>query len=82
MSDLLIKIKELTMLNGISGQEKQITNYVKNNIISSVNKIEYDNLGSLIAYKGQNGPKIMLAGHMDEIGLMVTEITDNGFVKF
>ncbi|MDV3166056.1 MAG: hypothetical protein Q8807_00005 ['Waltheria sp.' little leaf phytoplasma] len=45
MSDLLIKIKELTMLNGISGQEKQITNYVKNNIISSVNKIEYDNLG-------------------------------------
>ncbi|MDO8054202.1 M42 family metallopeptidase ['Opuntia sp.' phytoplasma] len=82
MSDLLIKMKELTMLNGISGQEKQITNYVKNNIISSVNKIEYDNLGSLIAYKGQNGPKIMLAGHMDEIGLMVTEITDNGFVKF
>ncbi|MDO8059062.1 M42 family metallopeptidase ['Crotalaria aegyptiaca' phytoplasma] len=82
MSDLLMKIKELTMLNGISGQEKQITNYVKNDIISSVNKIEYDNLGSLIAYKGQNGPKIMLAGHMDEIGLMVTEITDNGFVKF
>ncbi|MDV3190822.1 MAG: hypothetical protein Q8838_02865, partial [Candidatus Phytoplasma australasiaticum] len=33
-------------------------------------------------YKGQNGPKIMLAGHMDEIGLMVTEITENGFVKF
>ncbi|MDO8030065.1 M42 family metallopeptidase ['Planchonia careya' phytoplasma] len=82
MSDLLIKMKELTMLNGISGQEKQITNYVKNSILAFVDKIEYDNLGSLIAYKGQNGPKIMLAGHMDEIGLMVTEITENGFVKF
>ncbi|MDV3157505.1 MAG: hypothetical protein Q8889_00160 [Candidatus Phytoplasma australasiaticum] len=45
MSDLLIKMKELTMLNGVSGQEKQITNYVKNSILSCVDKIEYDNLG-------------------------------------
>ncbi|MDO8064016.1 hypothetical protein [Candidatus Phytoplasma bonamiae] len=45
MSDLFIKMKELTMLNGISGQEKQITNYIRQNIISLVDKIEYDNLG-------------------------------------
>ncbi|MDV3141393.1 MAG: peptidase M28, partial [Candidatus Phytoplasma australasiaticum] len=80
MSNLLIKMKELTMLNGISGQEKQITNYVKNSILSFVDKIEYDNLGSLIAYKGQNGPKFRLAGDMDEIGLMVSEITVKGGV--
>ncbi|MDV3195955.1 MAG: M42 family metallopeptidase [Candidatus Phytoplasma stylosanthis] len=82
MSNLLKKLKDLTMLNGVPGQEKQVNSYIKENIKDFVDKIEYDNLGSLIAYKGNNGPKIMLAGHVDEIGLMVTEITKEGFIKF
>jgi len=82
MFDLLKNLKDLTMLNGISGQEKKVNNYIKENIQGIVDKIENDNLGTLIAYKGTKGPKIMLAGHVDEIGLMVTEITKEGFVKF
>ncbi|MEZ0180433.1 M42 family metallopeptidase, partial ['Camptotheca acuminata' phytoplasma] len=82
MSDLLKKLKDLTMLDGVSGQEKQVNKYIKENVEKISDKIEHDNLGSLIASKGLNGPKIMLAGHVDEIGLMVTEITKEGFVKF
>ena len=43
-----------------------------------------DRLGSLIAKKtgAENGPKIMIAGHLDEVGFMVTQITDKGFIRF
>ncbi|WP_281411832.1 M42 family metallopeptidase [Candidatus Phytoplasma luffae] len=82
MSDLLKQLKDLTMLNGVSGDEKAVRHYVRDNVKDIVDKIEYDKLGSLIAYKGEKGPKVMLAGHLDEIGLMVTEINKEGFVKF
>ncbi|WP_449445428.1 M42 family metallopeptidase, partial [Ureibacillus acetophenoni] len=47
-------------------------------------EIETDGLGSLIAKKvgDANGPKIMIAGHLDEIGFMVTQIDEKGFIKF
>ncbi|MDV3198359.1 MAG: M42 family metallopeptidase [Vigna little leaf phytoplasma] len=82
MSRWLEVLKHLTMLSGIPGQEKKINYYIKEQIKELADKIEYDNLGSMNVYKGQKGPKIMLAGHVDEIGLMVTEITKEGFVKF
>lgn len=82
MSNWLENLKKLTMLSGVPGQEKKVNNYIKSQIKDLVDKIEYDNLGSMNAYKGTKGPKVMLAGHVDEIGLMVTEITKEGFVKF
>jgi endoglucanase len=49
-----------------------------------LSEILTDNLGSIVGRKvGQEGgPKILLAGHMDEIGFMVTRITDEGYLKF
>ncbi|MDV3205437.1 MAG: M42 family metallopeptidase [Weeping tea tree witches'-broom phytoplasma] len=81
-NNLFEKMKKLTMLNGVSGQEKQVNGYIQDQIMSFVDKVDHDNLGSLLAYKGTKGPKILLAGHVDEIGLMVTDITKEGFVKF
>lgn len=77
-------LKKLTEVDGISGHERQVRNLVEEELIKVIGKenISYDNIGSLIAKKGNVGPKIMLAGHMDEIGMIVTKITEEGFIKF
>lgn len=76
-------LKELSMLNGIPGNERQVREYMKKEMDGKA-EISYDNLGSIIGKKVglENGPKIMVAGHMDEVGFMVTTITDEGYVKF
>jgi len=75
-------LKDLTLLAGIPAQEKSVNRFLKDAIQHHVEALEKDYLGSLIGIKGSNGPKVMIAGHMDEIGLMVTQITKDGFVKF
>ena len=76
-------LKELTMLNGIPGQEKEVREYMKEKMAPYGN-ISYDNLGSIIAEKigDKNGPRIMVAGHMDEVGFMVTKVSDEGYIHF
>ncbi|MFA7367506.1 MAG: M42 family metallopeptidase [Bacilli bacterium] len=77
-------LKKLSEVNGISGHERQVKDLVLDEIKDFVKKeeISYDNLGSVIVKKGNKGPKIMLAGHMDEVGMIVTKITDDGYLKF
>lgn len=86
MKDDLKLLKELTEINGIGGHEKQVKKYMEKHFLDVVSKddISYDGLGSIVAKKVglADGPKIMLAGHMDEIGMIVTKITDEGFLKF
>lgn len=76
-------LKEMSMLNGVPGNEKQVRNYMKEKM-DGLADIEYDNLGSIIGKKvgNENGPRVMVAGHMDEVGFLVTKITDEGYVKF
>ncbi|MCD4827194.1 MAG: M42 family metallopeptidase [Acholeplasmataceae bacterium] len=75
-------LKTLSLLPGVPGNEKQVRAYIKNEIKGFADEVITDNLGSLIAIKNQEGPHVMIAGHMDEIGLLVTQITKDGFVKF
>ncbi len=77
-------LKELSELNGISGHERNVKKFMEREFIRNVSKenILYDGLGSVIAKVGHGGPKIMIAGHMDEVGMIVTKITDDGFLKF
>lgn len=84
MGETLKMLKALTDANGIAGNEKAPREVMKSYIEPFADKIEYDNLGSLIAEKrgDENGPKIMIAGHLDEVGFMVTQIDDKGFIKF
>ncbi len=76
-------LKDLSMLNGVPGNEKQVRKYMAAKM-EGLAEITYDNLGSIIGKKvgNKNGPKIMVAGHMDEVGFLVTRITDEGYVKF
>ena len=77
-------LRELCTLDAVSGDEAAARDYIINKI---KNHCEYkiDPLGSIIAFKkGKKTPakKVMLDAHMDEVGLIITYITDNGFLKF
>ncbi len=76
--------KELTDANGIAGNERAPREVMKKYIGPYADTVETDNLGSVIAKKvgDANGPKIMVAGHLDEVGFMITQIDDKGFIKF
>lgn len=79
---MLNLIKKLTETAGVSGNEEDIRNVIQQEIESYVDEIKQDALGNLIAIKKGNQKKIMLAAHMDEIGVIVTHIEDNGFLRF
>ncbi|MDD4987923.1 MAG: peptidase M28, partial [Candidatus Izemoplasmatales bacterium] len=76
-------LKTLTELNGIPANERQIRHFVET-FAKDLAELSYDNLGSIILKKTgiSSTPKIMISGHMDEIGLMITEITKDGYLKF
>ena len=84
LDDTQQMLKELTDANGIPGNERQSREVMKKYIEPFADTIETDNLGSLIAKKEglADGPKIMVAGHLDEVGFMISQIDDKGFLKF
>ncbi|BDG58934.1 M42 family metallopeptidase [Caldinitratiruptor microaerophilus] len=83
MDDLLTMYRELTEAPGVPGYEAPVREIMRK-YLSPLGGIETDNLGSIVARKvgREGGPKILVAGHMDEVGFMVTTITEKGFLKF
>jgi len=77
-------LQAVTEAPGVSGYESPIRKILKDLLIPFSSEHMVDNLGSLIVAKeGKSAePKIMIAAHMDEVGFMVTRITDEGFIKF
>lgn len=75
-------LKKLSLAPGVPGNEKKVSQLIVKEIEGSVDELTFDHLGSVIGKKGQHGPVVMIAGHMDEVGLLVTQITKDGFVKF
>ncbi|MFG6116470.1 M42 family metallopeptidase [Halobacillus sp. MO56] len=82
--ETLTMLKDLTDAKSIPGHEKEARDVMKKYITPFADEVYTDNLGSLIAKKSgeANGPKVMVAGHLDEVGFMVTRIDDNGFISF
>ena len=76
-------LQQITDANGTSGYEGRIAKIVAEQL-AGVGALSYDNLGGIICEKVGDpaGPKIMLAGHMDEIGFMVKLVTKEGYIKF
>lgn len=76
-------LKDLTEANGVSGYETQVRTVVRN-YLKDLGEISQDKVGSILCKKKgtSDTPRVMLAGHMDEIGFMVKQITKEGFIKF
>jgi len=83
MDEILTMLKDLTDAPGVSGFEEPVRRVMRR-YMEPLGEISTDHIGSIIGRKaGQaGGPKIVLAGHMDEIGFMITRITDDGYLKF
>ena len=78
-------IKKLVEAYGPSGYEDQTRAIIRQEIEGLADEIRVDSLGNLIARKGVAAPDgltVMLAAHMDEIGVMVSYVDDKGFARF
>ncbi|MEN8098245.1 MAG: M42 family peptidase, partial [Chloroflexota bacterium] len=78
-------IKELSEAMGVSGAENHVRRILKQAVAPYADEMWVDALGNLLVTQkgtGQTSMKVMLAAHMDEIGLMVTNIESNGTLRF
>ncbi len=81
---MLKTLKELCSLNGISGREDKVRDYIISRIDGKCS-YKVDPMGNILVHKeGKKRAKnkVMLSAHMDEVGFIVTYICDNGFLKF
>lgn len=75
-------LAELTQAYGPSGNESEIASVITRFAKKYCDSIDLDKMGNLIVRKTGPGKKIMIACHMDEIGIIVTHIDKNGFLYF
>ncbi len=80
MVDLKL-LKRLMDVGGVSGSEAKIRSLIIKEIKPYVDKIKTDKSGNLIAHQKGPKPTVMLAAHMDEVGLMVKSIDQNGLIE-
>lgn len=74
-------LKQLTQINAPSGQEEEMRQFIRAQAPAAA-EIKEDALGNIIVHLPGNGKKVMFAAHMDEIGVMVTYVEDNGYLRF
>jgi endoglucanase len=74
-------LQALTEAHGVPGYETEVRALLRE-YMEPLGVLSQDKLGSLICQQGTEGPKVLLAGHMDEIGFMVSYVTTEGFLKF
>jgi len=75
-------LEKLSNAHGISGYEGDVREVIQKEIKPCVDQVRIDSFGNLIAIKKGKSPSVMLAAHMDEIGLLVKYIDDEGFIRF
>lgn len=82
---MLELLKQLCLLNGVSGDEGEVRAFLRVQAEPYADSIRTDALGNLIVFKQgakATGNRLLLAAHMDEVGLIITHVTDEGFLKF
>ncbi len=74
-------LKQLTETFGPAGEESRVALSIEKIIAGKVNRLYTDNLGNLIAVRTGPPPRVLISAHMDEIGVIVTHIDKQGFVR-
>lgn len=84
MDEMTQMMKQLTETDGVPGHEREVRTIMQEYLQPLSDEIVKDRLGSVLGKKTgrADGPKVLLAGHLDEIGFMVTQITSKGFLRF
>ena len=77
-------LEKLSNANGVTGREDDVRNLMKEYLKPYVDEVREDKLGNLIAFKKgtKDAPTVMIAAHMDEVGLMIKNIKKKGFLQF
>lgn len=76
-------VKELTAVYGPTGRETKAAELIRGKVAPYVDEIRIDPLGNLICIKkGTSGKRVMISAHMDQIGLIILDIDENGFLRF
>lgn len=75
-------LRDLIHAHGVSGHEGPVREIIEKNIKKYVSEVDVDKMGNLIALKKGKKPRIMLAAHMDEVGLIVKSISSDGRIRF
>ncbi|MEM2995703.1 MAG: M42 family metallopeptidase [Candidatus Bathyarchaeia archaeon] len=81
---LVETLEKLSNACGVAGREDEVRGLMKKFLKPYVDEVREDKLGNVIGIKrgGENAVKVMLAAHMDEIGLLVKTISKDGFLQF
>ncbi|MFA9398635.1 MAG: M42 family metallopeptidase [Clostridiaceae bacterium] len=74
-------LKDLLTIQGVSGSEEKVLEYIKNKILNKNLEIEEDKMGNLIVKKGNGPEKIMISANMDTIGFITTFIDNKGYIR-
>ncbi|MBR4158029.1 MAG: M42 family metallopeptidase [Oscillospiraceae bacterium] len=78
-------LKTLCMLSGVSGMEDEVRDYILERAMPFADEVHTDAMGNLMVFKKgavHLEQRIMLCAHMDEVGLIVTRVEDEGYIRF
>ena len=82
MSEIERLLERLSNAHGVSGREGSIQDLLRQEIGPYVDEMRIDSLGNLVATKRGERPSVMIAAHVDEIGLMAKYVDEKGFLRF
>ena len=75
-------LEALSNLAGPSGFEGEVRDFIKEQLLGFVDEIKIDRMGNIIAHKKGEGKKVVVAAHMDEVGLVITGYNEDGTLTF
>ncbi len=79
---MLGRLEALSNLSGVSGDEGRVRRYIRAEVMPYVDETSVDSIGNLYAIRHGDGPRVMLAAHMDEVGMQVNGVLENGLLSY